>query len=179
MTLSDFKTETVNYEQTFIEFTNGYQLPDAWFRRPDHLAVKCTEWFDYNETTRETFVSLIDDEGLWEIEMGGRFLASGQLASPIMIANFEFGWIEIMQPKPGKEVPKSFVEHTEFKVRDFQAVINGLKGRGVEDHKIQDNGSHAWVNIPIGDDREIKLNNLPLADVVKKEKSQGRLRKIN
>ena len=177
MKLAAVEQSIVDYEQAFTTFCDAYQLPKTWFLRPDHFAVKCANEIDYLETCTE-FTNEVDASGIWEISMDDRLLASAKLSGKTGLAGYGFGWIEIMQPRPGKELESGFVEHTEFLFPDFFTIQKVLDLRGV-DFELQRNPGHSWLNVPIDDSgREIKFNDQLLADVVVVERENGKLHRI-
>lgn len=177
MKLAHLQEEMQKYHEAFTAFANGYKLPQHLFKTPDHFAIKCADELDYLETCAE-LADEVDDGSLWELSLDERLLASAQLAETVSLGGFGFSWIEIMQPRPGKETEVGFVEHTEFYFPDFFAAEEILKQRGIE-YSQQENPGHAWLNIVIDDNgREIKLNDKVLADVVSLEREQGLLRRV-
>jgi predicted metalloenzyme YecM len=177
MKLASLQAEMDVYDSTFHRFVSLHQLPAEWFLEPDHVAVKCADKDDYTDTI-SSYEAHTDEEGIWELSLDGRLLASAGLARPVTLAGHAFSWIEIMQPRPGKETAKGFVEHTEFYYPDFDSASTVLQERGIG-YEIQRNDGHGWINIPIdGSGREIKLNDKALADVVIWERAQGLLRRV-
>lgn len=165
------------YDTAFMHFTSAYQLSSEWFRSPDHFAIKCADELDYLATCT-TIGEHINSDGLWELSLDDRLLASAELVGRVSLGGFSFGWIEIMQPKPGKEMSSGFVEHTEFFFPDSYEVMRVLEQRGVA-AEVQENPSHSWVNVVIDDaGREIKFNNKPLARIAEVEREEGKLRRI-
>lgn len=168
-----FASELKKYDVAFERFINKHNLPAEWFQRPDHVAIKCADGEDYKETCNE-FSTLVQG-GIWETKMNDRKLASAQLLSALTIATYEFGWLEIMQPRPGKEMTAGFVEHTEFLFADFEQIQIRLTDGGIE-YTLQQNPSHSWVNLVIdGLGREIKFNDKSLKDVSADEQARGEL----
>jgi hypothetical protein len=166
--------ELATYEQAFVAFKEANNLPDAWFEVPDHFAIKCADRADYDQTCDELEI-MADSEGIWELELDDRLLASAGLANPVTLAGYRFGWVEIMQPRPGKESAAGFVEHTEFLLPDFAEIMTALEEREVA-YELQENPGHRWLNIVIdAHGREIKINDKLLADVVAAEKTEGLL----
>ncbi len=177
MKLVQLGGEVKKYSDAFESFVGGYDLPIEFFKQPDHFAIKCADEIDYLETCQE-LATEINGDGMWELSLDNRLLGSAQLAGKLLLGKFAFGWVEIMQPRPGKETNIGFVEHTEFYFPDFFAAEEVLKQRGI-DYTHQENPGHAWLNIVIDDQgREIKLNDKPLAEVVEKERDQGLLRQV-
>jgi hypothetical protein len=164
----------IAYEASFADFCRAYQLPEQWFGRPDHIAIKAANLNDYEETRR-----VIEDSyvygAIWEVSMDERLLGSGKLLGSLSLVDYDFQWVEIMQPRPGKETEKGFVEHTEFVFPDFYEVARILHQRGLtegEDFERQSNDGHAWLNVVLDKQgHEIKFNDKPLAEVVAEEKA--------
>lgn len=182
MKFSQVGSELLQYDEAFRTFVDSYQLPEEWFKRPDHFAIKCADELDYLETC-DTFTADVDDDGIWELLLDERLLASAQLSVRVALGGYEFSWVEIMQPRPGKEMDQGFVEHTEFYFPDFFMAQQTLTQRGLEvgkDYEPQGNDGHRWLNIVIDDfGREIKLNDKPLAEVVVLEREQGLLKPVS
>lgn len=165
------------YDEAFRSFVRGFRLPRQWFARPDHFAIKCADELDYLETCAD-FAGEVKDDTMLELTESGRLLASAELVGKVSLGDYEFGWVEIMQPKPGKETAEGFVEHTEFYAYDFFLMEQALRRFGV-DYKHQNNDGHEWFNVVIDDKgREIKFNNRPLVDVIAWEQEQGLLRPV-
>ncbi|MCB9822987.1 hypothetical protein H6800_01795 [Candidatus Nomurabacteria bacterium] len=163
------------YEQSFTSFINVNNLPKEWFSVPDHIAIKCADGKDYVKTCRE--LSHMTKNGIWEIDLDSRFLGSAELINSINFGEYGFSWIEIMQPRPGKETKEGFVEHTEFLFTDFNTVKNVLDRKNIA-YELQENPGHKWINIVIDNyGREIKVNDKVLSDVVKWELEKGHLKK--
>lgn len=169
-----FGNELVKYEESFRAFVQENQLPEEWFVVPDHVALKCADQADYEETCT-VFGSLVDEEGVWEIELDARHLGSAKLRSALSVAGYEMHWIEIMQPRPGKEMKQGFVEHTEFVYPNFDEITAYLDGHNIA-YELQENPGHSWINVVIDDqEREIKFNNAGIEEVTTKEKAEGKL----
>lgn len=183
MKIPEIKKSLDVYEQHFVDFARQYDIPNDFFLESDHFAVKCASEMDYLETCQE--IGSVISGPLWEFEEGGRLLASGMLKGGAEIGGEQlrgrylrirpFKWVEIMQPRPGKETDEGYVEHTEFLYRDHFAVEAMLYARAVEGTERQSNPGHAWVNVPISSDGllEIKFNDRVLADVVDEERMLG------
>lgn len=176
MKLADFDESYAAYGQVFDEFRDAYRLPLEWFREPDHFAIKCANAEEYEETltiVRTEFSPI----GMYEADIQQRRLGSAKLAGRVGTGEISFGWVEIMEPKPDAAVAESFVEHSEFYMPDFFELQRVLHMRGVEGVRSQDNGAHGHVSFPIDDHgREIKFNNKPLADVIRQEKLEDKVR---
>lgn len=176
MNIRSIELSIYAYEELFMSFVDAYQLPKNWFSSPDHFAIKCANQIDYLEVCDSMSASCHE---LWELEIDGRMLASAKLLGGVSISDCSFGWVEIMQPKSGKEQAAGFVEHTEFTVPDFYEVLRVLDLRGVEDVALQGNEGHSWINIPIDDHgREVKLNDEPLDALVAKEIEENKIHRI-
>lgn len=179
MQVQDINQSLEKYHDVFEKFTKAFRLPKQLFQTPDHAAIKCANEFDYLETCTAMSKHFTRD-GLWEVSMDGRKLATGALAGRISIGSLLFGWVEIMEPRPGKELAEGFIEHTEFAVSDLFAVVRLLAVHGVPDVEHQQNSGHAWINVTMDDTgREIKFNNKSLDLVVAEERAQGLGRMIH
>ncbi len=180
MKLAQVEASLDVYDAYFRNFVEEYQLPKKLFVRPDHFAIKCADELDYLDTC-DALSGIAGDDGMWEFrqEEYGRSLASAQLSGRVAMSGLEFGWVEVMQPKVGKEAEAGLVEHTEFYFPDFFAVEQVLQQRGI-DYDLQHNDGHSWVNVVMDEQggREIKLNNKPLAEVILWERKQGLLHRI-
>jgi len=178
MKLVDIEKDLDVYGESMKRYMDAFQLPKSWLRNPDHFAIKCADELDYLETC-QSLEKEVSKEGLWEISLDDRLLASAKLGGKVALGGFNFEWIEIMQPRPGKETKEGFVEHTEFFFPDLYEVLRVLEQCGA-DATLQKNPGHEWVNLVIDDfGREIKFNDKPLADVVAAERSEGVLRRIS
>lgn len=176
MNVASLEMSYRSYEHVFEEFRLAYKLPPQWFRAPDHFAVKCASSADY-ESTLTTIQSEFSPLGMYEAEIQQRRLGSAVLAGRVGMGEISFGWVEIMEPKPGAIVAEGFVEHTEFYMPDHFELQRVLDMRGVEGVRLQDNGAHGYVSFPIDDQgREIKFNDRPLVDVIKQEKLEDKVR---
>ena len=176
MRLAQLNDSLNEYGNVFQDFVSGHQIPVEWFKDPDHFAIKCANLFDYLDTC-DTLIEEVEG-GVWELAVDQRRLASAQLAGSVALGGNKFEWVEVMQPKPGKELKVGFVEHTEFYFPDFYTVESVLKQRGLEFQR-QMNQGHSWVNVTIDDmGREIKFNDKPLAAVVVWERENGLLHQI-
>lgn len=177
MNIPEFEESLEKYNDSFTLFTRQYGIPLEFLLQPDHIAIKCADRDDYLETCQE--IGGLVNGSLWEFEEGGRTLASGQLVAgiPLIHAPSITGgdtqrrplrWIEIMQPKPGKESREGYVEHVEFTYEDLFMVEAMLYSRAVEGIERQSNPSHSWVNIPITSDSllELKINDKSLQDML-------------
>ncbi len=164
------------YGELFLHFVSEAHIPDELFVMPDHFAVKCANGIDYLETCLE-LKSEVASDGIGEAYIDDRMLASAELLGTVSIGGFGFSWVEIMQPKPGKVLRKGegFVEHTEFTFPDFDEVIGVLERRNIGFSTDTDSPGHSTIIVPIGDSKEIKFNDLPLSEVVARERAEGTL----
>ena len=164
------------YTASFIAFIASNPLPKNWFNAPDHFAIKCTSKDSYDKTCNDVEKSTY--EGIWQIELNNRYLASAKLSQKIELDNIgSVDWIEIMQPRPGMEPAEVFVEHVEFYFSNFDEITEILAKNDIV-FELQNNSSHAWVNVVIDKTgREIKFSNKTLADMVEEERSDGKLKR--
>lgn len=165
------------YARDLEEFIDRFVLPEPWFAEPDHIAVKCVDAADFDQTLK-TFKD--DAEHISYVEMGGRRLATVKLISSISVASLgDVSLVEVMEPRPEK-VGRDIVgfEHMEFYYPDFDDVREVLKSRN-HPFEMQGNAGHEWVNIVINSrGQEVKLNNRTLADTVAHEANIGIFSKI-
>jgi predicted metalloenzyme YecM len=156
--------------EAFVEY---HGLPEQWFVRPDHVAVKCADRMDYEDTMLEFKP---DAEQRSQIKMDGRYLGTVKLLSSIAVGNFgEVAWIEVMEPRPEK-VGKDIMgfEHMEFLYPDFASIRTKLDDKNIP-YEMQQNSGHRWVNIVINDmGQELKLNDRTLGAIVVDELEQGK-----
>ena len=168
----EYEEAVYEYATELTAFIAKHELPDKWFKVPDHLAIKCADSMGYVYTVEEL---LPDAAQASEIEMDGRRLAALRLTSPVTVGNLgKVQWLEIMEPRPAN-VGKDLVglEHMEFYYPDFDEIIETL-GKYSVNFKIQQNPGHAWVNIVLNDQgQELKINNRLLSDTVADELSDG------
>lgn len=178
MNVVEFELSAISYEQLLAEVRSEYQLPDKWFSRPDHVAIKCPDTESYLNTV-EAFRPLVDPESYGKIDQGGRRLASGNFLTPIRLGDFEFEMIEIMEPRPNANpIEKAFVEHTEFTVDDLLTIYNGLTMKiGANDSAVRvidDRQSHhPGIVLEFAEELEVKFNETSLADMVVDEKRRN------
>lgn len=181
MNIDGFNRSMADYEVAFNRFVDQFDLPQSFFSSPDHVAVKCADEADYLATCNE-LMAIVDESGIWEIRMDERLLASACLRDSLSLQlneqKTQFRWIEIMQPRPGKELNLGFVEHVEFTVADLSLVSQVLNRQGIEFEE-QSNPGHRWLNVVLDSmEREIKFNDKSLEDVAEDERSRGLLHRI-
>lgn len=177
MNIAELDLSLNRYERTLNDFVEGFGLPRDLFQHPDHFAIKCASEIDYIQTC-DVLSGEVNGDGIWELNIDNRLLASAELVGRISLSGSYFSWVEIMQPKPGKETESGFVEHTEFLFPDFFVVTELLKNRGI-DYTVQENPGHKWVNVLIDDHgREIKFNDKLLSEVVVRERADGLLTRL-
>lgn len=168
----EYEEEVERFAEVLEGFIERYELPEEWFKVPDHLAIKCADGLDYVYTVEEL---LPDAHQASEIVMDERRLATLQLVSPVQVGDLgEVSWLEIMEPRPEK-VGKDLIglEHMEFYYPDFDEVTVLLAKYDI-DFTLQQNPGHAWVNIVLNEQgQELKLNNRLLGETVAEEIGNG------
>lgn len=168
------------YEEAIEQFANDlqdfidrYELPDEWFKTPDHIAIKCADGLEYVYTVEDL---VPDAQQASEIEMDGRRLAAFNLILSVPIGELgSVSWLEIMEPRPEK-IGKDVVglEHMEFYYPDFDEIKEILDGHKIA-FTMQSNSGHSWMNIVINQrGQELKLNDRLLGDTVAEELEDGR-----
>lgn len=171
----EYEEEIERFAASLSAFIEQYELPDEWFKTPDHIAIKCADALDYVFRMEEL---LPDSAQTSEIEMDGRRLGTMQLTSPVTVGELgNVSWLEIMEPRPEKVGDDVVgVEHMEFFYPDFDAVTKLLDQYGVA-YKLEKNPGHTWINIVINEaGQELKLNDKLLGDTVQEEIEQGKAR---
>lgn len=170
--MNEFEPAIETYANQLEEFVDLYALPDEWFQRPDHVAIKCADARDYDATIK---VLKSDAEYIGEVKMNGRRLASIKLIGCIGFRSFgKIYWVEVMEPRPEK-IGKDIVglEHAEFFYPDFEEVKEVLGSLDVS-YEMQSNPNHQWINIGINKrGQELKLNDKPLAEITLEEARAG------
>jgi hypothetical protein len=168
----EYEDEIGLFAASLKEFIAKYELPDSWFKKPDHLAIKCADGLDYVFRMEELIPDAVQAS---EITMDGRRLATLKLTSEVSVGDLgAVSWLEVMEPRPEK-VGNDVVglEHIEFYYPDFDEVTDLLDKLGVV-YKIETNPGHSWVNIVINEaGQELKLNDKTLEDIVTEELEQG------
>lgn len=173
----EYEEEIELYVKELEDFIGRFELPDKWFRIPDHIAIKCADNLDYDYRLQEL---MPDGHRSYEARLDNRRLASIQLTNKIEVGILgTVGWLELMEPRPEK-VGKDIVgvEHMEFYFPDFEEVKKTLAKYKIP-YAEESNPGHSWINILINDDgQELKINNGLLADIVAKELDDGRVREL-
>jgi predicted metalloenzyme YecM len=168
----EYEEAIEEFAKVLTDFIAKYELPDKWFKNPDHLAIKCADGLDYEYKTQDL---LPDAQQASEVTLDGRRLAALHLISPQPVGSFgNVSWLEIMQPRPEKQ-GKGIVglEHIEFYYPDFSEISSVLQEKGVTFVE-QANPGHEWLNIKMNDyGHELKLNNRLLEDIVSYELEEG------
>jgi hypothetical protein len=168
----EYEEEIERFAETLEGFIERYELPDKWFKAPDHLAVKCADGLDYVYRMEELMPDAVQAS---EIVMDNRRLATLQLITPVVVGGLgEISWLEVMEPRPEK-VGKDLVglEHMEFYYPDFDEVTALLAKYDIE-FTLQQNPGHAWVNIVLNEQgQELKLNDRLLSETVAEELDNG------
>lgn len=168
----DYEEEIDDYAKSLEDFIGSHELPEKWFKRPDHIAIKCADGLDYEYRLQELSP---DSSQSSQIEMDGRRLATLHLITNQAVGNLgSVEWLEVMEPRPEK-VGKGIVglEHMEFYFPDFKEVTETLVDKNLE-FELEENPGHRWVNIVINaSGQELKLNDRLLADIVEEELENG------
>jgi predicted metalloenzyme YecM len=168
-----FKEEVKVYTKSLARFMYLYSLPEKWFTKPDHLAIKAKDAAAYDAHV-EYWKDKAVKGRVSEIKMNGRRLGTVRLKEPFSVGPFGIiSWIELMEPRPnmvGKD--KVGLDHMEFYYPKFDEVMTALKERDVI-AKLESNPSHEWISIILHDGHELKLNNGRLGTMVSKEIKQG------
>ncbi|GIW60805.1 MAG: hypothetical protein KatS3mg087_1871 [Patescibacteria group bacterium] len=178
MNVLDFESSAASYERLLNKVRAECQLPDKWFERLDHVAVKCKDSNDYLVSI-ESLNSLFDTETLGEIRQVDLRLASARFMTAIHLGGSEFGMIEIMEPRlNANPIKETFVEHTEFTVDDLLTIYNGLTCRIAPNDsavKVFDDRAsyHQGIVLEFGDGLEVTFNETSLAEMVVNEQRQN------
>ncbi len=160
------------YGEELQRFVSEYDLPDAWFVEPDHIAFKASDSSSFGELIKnfEPISSRIS-----AMRMDGRRLATAELSTSVQVLGFgAVRLVELMEPRPEK-VGTDYVglEHMEFYYPNFEEVKTQLDTRKIA-YTEQSNSGHAWINVVLNTaGQELKLNNKLLADTVADEISRG------
>lgn len=168
----NFREQVDKYARDLWVFADRFNVPQAWFDEPDHVAVKGADRADY-----ERWVELFkpQSEQISAIDMQGRTVAVAKLVGPLTVGRFgQVSLVEIMEPKP-ERVGRDIVglEHMEFHYPHLTEVQDYLSGKAVA-WAMQNNDSHAWVNVRINKQgQELKLNDRPLAEIIPEELRSG------
>ncbi|HSX45212.1 MAG TPA: hypothetical protein VLF39_03875 [Candidatus Saccharimonadales bacterium] len=171
--MEQFLEQIKSYVGALNKFVALHQLPEEWFNKPDHVAIKGKDGADFAR-----LIELFRPHSfqITSVIMNKRRLASVQINGSINIGRFgEVSWVEIMEPRPekaGKDVVG--FEHAEFLFPNFDAARLILDDKKVP-YEMQENPGHKWINIVInGGGQELKLNNKLLMDTVKEEIDTGK-----
>lgn len=168
--MSSFEEQLAGYVQALEAFRAEHELPDEWFVKPDHVAIKCADGADY-EAEMQAWLPKADQAQY--VPLNGRRLGSLRLAQPLKVGDLgQVTWLEIMEPRPEKVgIDPVGVDHMEFHVDDYQTAIELLEARGVA-YERQGNPGQQWLSI-MANGHEFKLTNMLLADVVAAEIAAG------
>lgn len=173
----EYEEEIGIYAKTLQDFISKYELPDTWFSRPDHLAIKCADALEYEYKLQEL---MIDAQSGSQIEMDQRRLATLHLISSVQVGELgSISWLELMEPRPEK-VGKDVVglEHMEFYYPYFDEITETLHRYKIPFTE-ESNPGHSWINIVLNEQgQELKLNNKLLADTVEEELEAGTARPL-
>lgn len=164
-----------HYVRELENFIEAHNLPETWFAQPDHIAIKCADDMDYEDTMQE-FKD--DAEQMTEVRMHGRRLGTVKLISGVALGNFgDVRWIEVMEPRPEK-IGKDIIgfDHTEFYVPGFKGILMTFNHRGIHYVMPTDNPEHKSINVIINKvtDHELKFTDRSLADIVTSELRDGK-----
>ncbi len=175
--MKDYLEQIDQYAVELENFISAHNLPEAWFAQPDHVAIKCADGMDY-EDTMEEFKG--EAKQRTEVEMHGRRLGTVKLISSVALGNFgDISWIEVMEPRPEK-VGKDLVglDHAEFHFPNFKPVKITFNMRGIHYKIPDDNPEHQSINVIINKvtDHEVKFNDKTLAYIVAHELKEGKAR---
>jgi len=173
--MKNYLEQIDQYAKELENFVSVHNLPEAWFAQPDHVAIKCADGMDYEDTMEE-----FKDEAeqrTW-VKMHGRRLGSVKLISSLALGNFgDVSWVEVMEPRPEK-VGKDVVgfDHAEFHYPHFKPIIMTFNLRKIKYSIPDDNPEHGAVVVVINEDtgHELKLNDKTLADIVAHELKEGK-----
>lgn len=177
MLVIEYEEDIDQYAELLQGFIEKYELPDNWFKTPDHLAIKCADSLDFDYTLQEL---LADASQVSQIEMDKRRLATLNLTSKIQIGELgSVEWLEIMEPRPenvGKDVVG--LEHLEYYYPDFDEIREILEKYHI-DFTEQSNSGLSWISIVLNKEgQELKLNNKLLANIVDEQLENGEARLI-
>lgn len=168
--MSNFEARVAAYAEALEDFRVHYELPDEWFDRPDHLAIKCKDSADFEVAIEQWLPKSAE---LSYVHLNGRRLATALLLEPIAVGNLgTVEWLEIMEPRPEKVgLDPVGIDHMEFEFADFESAQEVLGEKGVE-FANQENPNHHWLSI-LANGYEFKLNDRVLADIVEEELTNG------
>jgi|GEM_PF-1946222 len=154
-------------------FADEMGIDQAWFRYPDHIAVKCSDTSHYES---ERAVASEECVELTEIAMQGRRIATVEFRRAIGMKPFGLiRLVELMEPRPEKVGHDAVgIDHVEFSHPQMSAFADVLKSSAVR-YEEQSNESHNWVSFELNDGLEVKLNDLSLADTIEAELARGDL----
>jgi len=166
----NFKSELAVYAEAIETFRLEYELPNEWFARPDHVAIKCADSTDYDSMVGEWLPSATH---CYYVHLNNRRLGTAKLLSPIAIGNLgTVQWLEIMEPRPEKVgIDPVGVDHMEFDFVGFNAAEEILNAKGVS-YERQKNPNQEWLSI-MAHGHEFKLSSKPLDDIIAAELASG------
>lgn len=169
---ADIMGQIFAYAEELRAFIDDHALPEEWFGNPDHVAYKCRDEAHFTQVVRLASEDAIQ---LSVVELDNRKLASAELERSVYLESFgNIDWLEIMQPRPEKAGSDVVgLEHVEFYWSELEAAEEVLRDRGIA-YELQSNQNHRWLNIVINDSgQELKLNDRPLAHIVREEIADG------
>ena len=176
MGMNALQEDIDQFEKSLNSFALAHELPiEDWFNNPDHLAIKCADRKDFDETVRSYKPRAVGRQ-VSGVDMHGRTLATAQLETPLQVGSLgTVEWLEIMEPRPEK-VGKGLVglEHIEFYFPFFKRVRTVLDNAGITYEEPQDNDHHKCIVVVFNKKgQEFKLNDYPLGKIVAQELDEG------
>ncbi len=168
----DYQDAIAEYAQSLEDFIIRNELPPTWFKKADHIAIKCADADDYEYRLQDL---LADARQASQVYLDGRHLAALLLTSAQPVGSMgDVSWAEIMEPRPDKTSETLIgVDHMEFYYPNFGEIAEILQKRGVPFQQ-RSNPGHDWINIKLNSQgQEVKLNNRPLAEIVEDELTEG------
>ncbi|HTK03911.1 MAG TPA: VOC family protein [Alphaproteobacteria bacterium] len=167
-----------------IEFEKYIKLLQEYFQERnienflespiDHIAIKTKNSLDYQHFVN-TF--LTEAQNAQYIEMNDRRIATLKLIKPLKFKNQKIWYLEIMEPKPGKEPENNFFEHIEILRGNFESIEQSLKSKSIP-YKSGGNEYHKTIVLNLNNLQEIKFTNTKIEEVIRKEKEDGKIKKL-
>jgi len=169
-----FHKELDIYLKSVSHFMYMNYLPESWFTKPDHIAIKAKDAAAYDAHVEFWKTKAVRNR-ICEIKLNGRRLGTVKLKEPMSVGPFGLiSWLELMEPRPekvGKD--KVGIDHMEFYFPDFDEVLMILKDRVIKAKK-EKNPSHSWISVELHDGQELKINDWPLAKIIPEEIKAGK-----
>lgn len=165
------------YDLVFSDYINRNNIPRAILFQPEYIGIKCANSLDYFETCHN-LASEVDSQGIWELKLDERLLATAGLKGRVTVGEIPFNKICILESKPDSGSEAGMVEYTEFNYPDLSIVEAILVHKGIK-FEYKDNDWHRWLSFKIdGEGREIKFNKTPLVEEIKLQQSSGLMNQI-